>query len=1402
MATTTSVFTDTNFAPFLSATAARPRTLKLKTSAAAVAAAAPNRLLLQLTQAGTYLGKVDVSEARLVEQLASGQRRLILVLDVSGSMSSYYEYQRQAALNLVAAVQAAQLPQGVCYILFFSSAVLGEYDAADAETEMRIRGLGMGGGTSFAAPWRRIVALHAQNPQAHLDVFFSTDGEDTFMSWEPLVTAVKQTLTSDSHVQPVYFGTAPTPSTTTRRGASVFSQQPTQAETTRAKYVEELGQMAVNCSLYRVTHITALCELIARSVESLAAELTGTVQLPGGVGEVSIFNNGERCVGIVHRRFAADEVLVGDRVVLTLSTGQVVDLVVDITTQPLTVQEETQCFMQNVASRLLALRTTLRDAYQGRPAAVQAVGALITTLREEQRRLHIAESDPFAVKLKAAVTELESLTLRAGHTPQPATTAAATKFAVHGTGNAWAQLGSTIRWQATTEHGAARKVKRANRARQVVANLLATHARTVATDVQKLAELVPALFWEDAIVTVPAGTQTFVCVLPARARSVAQLWVATTDDMLLEAVGLELVVEAVGANVVQTVTELATYRITLAQPVPQDTEIRVRVCVQDTPTDPLTLDTTGWGQVIAILAGPGIAFTVEQIDAMDPLTTAAIQNPGAAHGTVQCLLSPLSFSQCLAEQTQLFRTSMVGVPAVPWQAAARTPTQEGVVQVGKNLFPFMTLTGIVGRGSARAIDVFPALAWSMCSQMPADGEKLATALLLLPYWYAAAAHQRRLAATRPGAVEQTVLQNVVDYKPCWNAIALSNAENGDAVWSNVPLAVMTTLAVHLCCPDASVPWTRVPAAVLETARQGLSYQLTHQPADWLAAQLAPVVTGLAVPAHLGPAESMTVEEMADRLSPHLKALFLPATTPDDVQALDTILTNASRLVWTSAPATLTATHPSVVAARAFLWHLAATPTQRPAPHLQLPRESWAVLLGTWQRLTALCPTPTMTAATVDRANANNGWLRAQDAERVLTLPAGPTDATLLDTVLSPWELVWLALVLGKTQGQTSKLRELGVLTTPAEAQQVVDAAFVTAWVPDTDTTHQARQAARLAYYRGVATLLHDRRLAKELHPLILIGWLKLVVRRIAPTEPGYLALFKEGLTVLHTKHAWIQMDRPDVYAAFMTMVPAGLLATDPDVTTLVCGLWRAGFAVWSASVVAQRVDALPAGLLAVPAIQTLLRSVGVADSVWQHRMTAPGTTTAIPGSQRFNRHLLTLLKKYNPALFEQYPTRWRDRTTPVTVYLVVEGTHPEEITTDATLGQLLCVTLPAQDTLTTLFASEHGASSIRFITTVNSWLCDQVCFWDGTVQTFALPKPRGPFKSSGQAIRTWDQTWCSRMQHWRTSVLVKRVSETEAGAAPASGTARTTTTTTVAADTLDTIVHSVRELFAALRPVE
>lgn len=1325
-------------------------------AAAAPLPPAPVRLVLRPVwgDPSQRMGRFHIAAEELVRQLDDARRQMFIALDMSASMDGYYRDQRQAAAELVRAVQEAQLPPETCYIIFFDSRVMDTIDATAADALTRAQTARSGGGTAFDPPLQEIRRLHRAGH--HADIFFMTDGQAS--GWQTAARSLQAELTPESHLQPLFFGQVPQQNTRGRGG-----YWGSYGANGNAQHYEALQAMRWNSDVRHVRNITELCQWIRDSVVALGDEFVGTVTMPDGTQlTASLFSNGETVTGVLATPVdeAVAQTLAG-RTTITITGGREplsMPIQIELDDTPMTNTEEVQSFAMRVASQMAELRDTIQNAYRGDAEAQRRLVVTVEALRRERQRLKVPDSNPFVQQLQQAHDEAQRI-IRVAASQGAQTSAAA--FEVQGDRNALRQLMAVATWQSTSEHGKARKEKRAVRAQQRVNELLLRHRDAVRNDVQEIQTLMARITTELPPRRTVVGTEDApvrMIAYPHRMPSAEHVFV-TVD----------------GNPVVATATPVddgLSWLITLKTPAVGTVVATWQIL--DTPEDAVTFDNQGWTLPVMVVAGPGVNFTTDQIvNGADPLVTAAISNPSSARGVIQTVMSIESFAECLRQGTQLFRSSMTGLVVVPFRPHSRSETAAQLLRRVAPLIAMQIICGVNTRPSASGLNVYPAIAFGVLTSDDITAESLAAALALGQYYHAMGSHTHRTVGDQRMTMTTWATQHAME----WNGIVLSNAEGGDGALPNVAVAMTAPVFAVLPITSGAGVTRRCPAALFETARLGLAHELQQQqrPNEWVRGTRESIVGPLGLETVLETtADTIAPGELLDRIAPHLWAMARRQGSVGPPQ-LEQLVRCASRLVLRQA-IELTYDHPSVVAASKFLWQLARRPTSLPSPNVHRPRESWATLIHLGARLHALLGGTAVRNATIAAADVNGGWLRAADAQRFLGATI-PDNHMMLREVLSPREMVWMALVLLRTEAATGKIRELGSLRSDRPVEDTVDARFVDEWIQDTTMMTDRRNQAYREYLEGLVSEAIGRVTGPtRLRPDVLFGLCKLVIRS------GHYDLLEQMMKVLSEFRA--VATRPHLRSGFLQLVPAGVLESKPALLRLVLvvirrALWRPvpenAPPIPNPVIELERVlGEISDGLLALASVRDVFVEAGISTETVEARMGAPGRTTAIVNSQRFNRHCRRLL---TAAAGGDVPTLDTDEQ------LVLCATD-----TDIPAARLFQYRYTMRDLAHTMFASPHNAVRIWFTqTSMSPLIVHRIDFADGTSWA------RDPHSPSAR----WPQQHEASMRAWRAQVLTARAASGGV-AVGGGGAASGAVTTTIDETELSTIIGTVRDLLGQL----
>jgi uncharacterized protein YegL len=201
--------------------------------------------------------------------------KMVVVCDVSGSMRGNIVKCKRAAAAVVHTANAAQLPQGTVYIVFFDHNIQLCVDATDSDAVEQIGLARTGGGTKYGPV---IKLLQVQEPSS---VLFITDGvpQDAQDAYALIDTFAKQT---SAVVLPVF-----------------FAPEGTYATSMTPRAMQVLKRLACNTDQDPkvVEDCDKLVELIEQSIWAAGQDQTGAISVDDGVPMLArVFGNGEATI--------------------------------------------------------------------------------------------------------------------------------------------------------------------------------------------------------------------------------------------------------------------------------------------------------------------------------------------------------------------------------------------------------------------------------------------------------------------------------------------------------------------------------------------------------------------------------------------------------------------------------------------------------------------------------------------------------------------------------------------------------------------------------------------------------------------------------------------------------------------------------------------------------------------------------------------------------------------------------------------------------------------------------------------------------------------------------------------------------------------------------------------------
>lgn len=201
------------------------------------------------------------------QDLETNQRGVILVLDFSGSMSSYWKIMTE--LQLYLADVCMGFPPGIVHVVRFDTTASSSDLTAVDEADIRNSSRKHGGGTSYRAAFNAVHEIATKNPQIDFQVIFQTDGEPNYGdSWEVVFQELPANITS---VLPTFMG--------------------------RLSKCSLATISSINKHYRSITTKDELQNLIRSTVDELIKPLDATVTVNGVTHPLTLYGYGDRFTG-------------------------------------------------------------------------------------------------------------------------------------------------------------------------------------------------------------------------------------------------------------------------------------------------------------------------------------------------------------------------------------------------------------------------------------------------------------------------------------------------------------------------------------------------------------------------------------------------------------------------------------------------------------------------------------------------------------------------------------------------------------------------------------------------------------------------------------------------------------------------------------------------------------------------------------------------------------------------------------------------------------------------------------------------------------------------------------------------------------------------------------------------
>lgn len=1268
---------------------AAPAPAALPNSRVALRRLHDHRMVMELTMDG----ESDLDVAGLIRQLTGSRRRILLVVDVSGSMHPYRAALIEIAKAVVQAVRDANIPVGMAYIIPYDSYVGVVIDAAEEGAMAACDRIFSGGGTCYAGALRAVA--ERISPDQNSDVIFMSDGQcgDLPEAQRVMTEFVVPRLTPDSHVQTVFFGTAPP------GGASAAFVRGTSyswgGERVPTPY-EQIGGFNYNVrGTDCYSTVDKLKETLENIVQSLADEWQLSICLDGGVTiRAALFSTENKATAIApltNEQVRAVELATGTVVTATITgVGKVVraDVTVVDIKEAMTPEQQAVATRMETASRVAQLERDLTEAVQGsaeaRQAACLRLIANIETMKEMQKAMKVAPSDAtFRLIRDASDAAHRVVAMVASNMGNPQ------GLEIRGLRDAFSQLGRVSRWSSTTAVG--KTSRAAQRAVNTVSTALVKHRAKVVVLMTKLRELLQECI-DNPEIDNPEGNFTI-----------------------------------------------------------------------GTPEDPVTLEPVN--RPVVIVSGPGAAMSTDDVLNGNEALTMAINAAASGRGSVK----PISLETYL-EGIALYRTSMTPALVGPFRSTGVS------LEFAREYAPILGMNFVAGVNTIPAqsvIHIFSAIGYTYDVTDPFE---LPSRLSLARYWHAWAERIHR------GGDGHSFERRTLAEWACARArqpagLMLAGAQDGDGSIGNPQTAMMVVAFAAAVNPDA-LAFATPPAVLYGTAAAGVRAMVSHLGGDAparLRTEMQHIATLLVHPEVYTRVEDIAASALLDRLEPHLVAVERSVGT-HTLAGLDAIVHAAARVRNpNTAPTVLYWDSRVMYRVTDLLFKLASTLPKSPGPTVHGRSDSWAGVAQLSAALTALLG-PAHRDNTVHRADRNGGWIRPEDMLRACEAAAAatalperaPSHYVMRRLFDRPEHALWTVLTLLKTQGNNAQIREL---VGDAPFPDNVDPDFVDRWVPDTPELASHRTSVFNAFFEEMANEALQRLAARAIRPSALCALVTLALRNNLKNMAlrMIVALASESSVTA----------RDDLRRIFLACVPAPMLANATALRAVLDVIDTAAAAAIKPHVLLFDV---PRSFLTVPQVKDALIRAGVSGEVIDAMFGAPGKSSPIPNSQRFNRHVRQLAADF-PAMPSNtievgiVPPLTGDEAADFSKTVVVE---PGSVFDPSMLGAIRVV----------FVVDNVGIPVARRIDIRHGEVC--------TVHT------RNPFARTGDE-RRWSEDWTNSVKHTRENTwLVKRNVTTKApSAAPAAAPAAASAAAPAAAPAvsvaeLETIVATVSDLLDGL----
>lgn len=701
---------------------------------------------------------------------------VVLVLDVSGSMSSHVKAQNEAAKHFCRNVQEAQIPPGLCYIIYFSSTVLSVIDVGSVEDiDAEIRRIenthGYLCGTSFVPVMVELKKLCADERIIH--VLFSTDGDSG-----DLQNCAGVEFPDGSMITPIFL---------CAETKSVYRQNEGGAKTT-------LKPLARRADVEIITNLEDLLGLIKGFVKYIHVDMSLPISINGSNDiDVLFISNGETAIGVCKINAETKlQILRAEEI-----TVDGLQVIVEESDVPFPTANDLNFYSVSILNEY---ETIIQKAMKGDGDAITKLDVIIQELYD------------LAVKNKKDIefyTEIRSMFTSIIEKSKSARGTRNYDAAfIAGQGQSLFDIFSQIRWHTQSAHGKSREQRRARRAVDVAEMRRMKYEKKVAKLLEKIKGIIKEMTNFESITITNDGNAVFY-ETTATKESLYACSTTTGDEITIE-----------------EITEIdGGYMIRMKCSVGERIEIMSQIL--DVPEDVITQSSKGWHNPVVVFSVPGENFNFDDVmrhldgdgDNIEPEITMAMTNPASANGRVQWILDLISFIEMVKTGTRLCGKPMPGMIVVPY--VSRNECQELLVKNMCSLLAMQMICGMNTVASTSGVLVYPAISHSILTSENLEPEKVSAALAMAPY-----AMELLKMSIRDNPHCEGEKANGIDifkgYVNVYNSITYSTSSDADQLLRTSYTTLMMAVFYDLCHPmEESMFDKMVKACIFETARIGM-----------------------------------------------------------------------------------------------------------------------------------------------------------------------------------------------------------------------------------------------------------------------------------------------------------------------------------------------------------------------------------------------------------------------------------------------------------------------------------------------------------------------------------------------------------------------------------------------------